>query len=340
VSTTISRVRQEHRTREAAVLVVLLVLLVAAAAATLLVDSGLSGGEIAATLRGEGSSGADFIILQLRLPRLLLGIVVGVAFGLAGAVFQSLLANPLASPDIIGITGGASAGAVLAMIVGGASGIVVSGAAFLGALVVAAAISALAYRNGLTGLRFVLIGVAFAFVVRAVLGYLLTRSDVRDAQSALVWLVGSLGTTRWSEVALAAGSIAVLVPTLALLTSRLRILQLGDDTARGLGVRVEGSRIGLIAVAVALAAVGTAAAGPIAFVPFVAAPIARRLAASGGLALVLSAVVGSLIVVVSDLIAQHALPDGASVPVGVVTGVIGAPYLLFLIARGARGRSA
>lgn len=290
--------------------------------------------DVLAALIGLGTPKDEFIILRLRLPRVLLGALAGLALALAGGLFQSLLRNPLASPDIIGISGGASAGAVSALLLFGLGGFAVSIAAFAGALVVAASIYLLSWRSGLTGYRFVLVGIAFAFLVQGLLGYLLTRADVRDAQGALVWLVGSLSGAAWPDIVLLGSCLLVLVFLVAVLAPRLRILQLGDDSATGLGVRVQPARLALLAVAVALTAAATAAVGPVAFVAFVSAPIARRFV--GGLALVPTALIGVLLVLASDFVAQHLLPGDVQVPVGIITGIVGAPYLLWLLATSSR----
>ena len=295
----------------------------------------ISPSALLATLTGSGEPGDQFIVLTLRLPRVVLAVLVGVAFALAGGLFQSVLGNPLASPDVIGVTGGASAAAVLAILVLGLSGAPVALFAAAGALAVSAAIYLLAWRSGLHGYRFVLVGVAFAFLVEAVVSYLLTKADVRDAQVALVWLVGSLSGARWEDVALLGGGLVILVPLLAILAPRLRVLQLGDDTATGLGLRTTAVRTGALAVAVALAALGTAAVGPVAFVAFASAPIARRIVGHG-LALVPTALMGAALVVGADLVGQHLLPGGQQVPVGIITGAVGAPYLLWLLARAQR----
>ncbi len=301
----------------------------------------LSLPDLIATLAGQGEARDNFIIFGLRLPRLLLGALVGAAFAISGALFQTLLKNPLASPDIIGISGGASAAAAGSILILGLGGAAVPVAAFLGALVAATAIYLLAWRGGVTGYRFVLIGVGVAFMVQAVLGYLITRGDVRDVQQALVWMVGGIGGAAWADIAVLALALAVLLPALGLLAPRLRMLQLGDETAGGLGVRVESTRLALLLIAVALAAVATAFAGPVAFVAFVSAPIARRIVGAGSLALLPSALVGMLLVTSADFAAQHLLPGTLQVPVGIVTGVIGAPYLLWLLATAnRRGRGA
>jgi len=291
----------------------------------------LSLPDLMATLFGGGTPSDRFIVLKLRLPRVLLAVLVSIGFGLAGALFQSLLRNALASPDIIGISGGASVAAVLSLLVFGATGLVVPLSALLGALVVAFTIYLLSWRSGMNGMRFVLIGVGIAFMAQAVLGYLITRGDVRDAQQALVWMVGGLGGSSWDDILIMAVSLAVLLPAVVVLAAKLRMLQLGDDLAAGLGVSVQRSRLALIVVAVALVAIATALVGPLAFVAFVSAPIARRLVGGGGLALVPSALVAIVLVLGSDFVAQHLIATGVQVPTGIVTGIVGAPYLLWLI---------
>lgn len=321
-----------RRRREARVVAVSLLL---AAACFVVFCVSLSLGEVdipvpdvVRTLFGGGDSGVAYIVTELRLPRALVAVLAGVAFGLSGTIFQTLVRNPLASPDFIGVTAGASAAAVLALLVFGLRGFPVSVAAFAGALATAATIYVLSWRHGVTGYRLVLVGVAMTAMLTGVVSYGLTSADVYDAREALVWLTGSLNAKSWSTVGNLGVSMAVLVP-LTLFASRwLAALQVGDDTARGLGVPVERGRLALIAVATGLAAVATAAVGPVVFVAFVAGPIARRL--TGGLSLVPAALVGALVLTTSDVVAQHAIP-GTQFPVGVVTSVVGAPYLLWLL---------
>ncbi|MEJ5946882.1 iron chelate uptake ABC transporter family permease subunit [Pseudokineococcus basanitobsidens] len=297
-------------------------------------DFPLTPGEVVGALLGRGDGGAELVVLQLRLPRALAGVVAGACFGLSGALLQSLLRNPLASPDIIGISAGASAAAVVALLGLGLQGLSVSAAAGLGALATALAIAALSHRGTLSGYRFVLVGIGAAAVLNAVVSFVLTRTDSTEASLALVWLTGSLNGTSWDGVTPLLLSAAVLVP-LALLAGRaLGGLGVGDDAAAGLGLRVGRSRLVLLVLAVALAAAATAAAGPVAFVALVAAPVARRLL-PGRAALPAAALVGALVLSLSDLVAQHA-PLLPQLPVGVVTGVVGAPYLLWLLVRAGR----
>lgn len=280
-------------------------------------------------LGGEQIPGATYIVMESKLPRAVIGIMIGAAFGIAGSIFQTMLRNPLASPDIIGISYGASASAVVAMVVFGAAGTTVSAAALVGALVVALAIYLLSRRGGAAGYRLILVGIGFAAVMQAVVTFLMTRADIRTASQALVWLNGSLNSSSWDRAAVLAGGLLVLLPAAAVLARHLGALELGDDTAAGLGLRVEASRLGLLVTGVALAAVATAAAGPVAFVAFLSGPVARRLV-GGRPSLPAAALVGAVIVLAADFAGSNLVP-GVSLPVGVVTGILGAPFLLWLL---------
>lgn len=325
-------VRRARRRRTLTV-TALLALAVLGLAWTSLVWAGHTGDTLdyLAGLVGAGEGGGEFTIGRLRLPRVVLCVLVGCAFGIAGGIFQSVLGNPLASPDILGVSGGASLAAAFAILALGLTGAAVGLAAFLGATAVAAVIYLLAWRDGVAGFRFVLIGVAVAFVVNGAIGYLLTRSEVNDVRSALVWMVGSIGTPRWADVAVLAVVVVVLAPFVVGVSRQLRALALGDEAAGGLGVRVERARLLALALAVALTATGTAFAGPVAFVAFVSAPIARRLLPNGGPVLGPAALVGAVVVLAAELVAQHLIPS-LEVPVGIVTGAVGATYLLWLLA--------
>lgn len=344
MSSTLERVAPAPEAARTGVRRPLVVTLVLAAVLLLVVVASVASGaysispdRLVLTLFGLGDAKESFVLFRIRLPAIVLGLLVGVAFGVAGAVFQTLLRNPLASPDIIGISGGASVAAAFAILVLGVSGAIVSLFAFGGAIAVAIAISLLASRDGISGYRFVLIGVGFAFLAQSALGYMITRGDVREASAALTWTVGGLAGADWEGNTVVAVAVVVLLAATALLAPRLRLLQLGDDTAAGLGIAVNRSRVTIIVVAVALTAVATAFAGPVAFVAFVSAPIARRLVRGGRLALIPAAIVGAIVVLVADLAASSLIP-GMQVPAGIVTGVIGAPYLLWLLATADRGR--
>ena len=282
---------------------------------------------------GVGDQQADFIVRTLRLPRALTGALVGAAFGLSGAVFQRLTRNPLASPDIIGITAGASAGAVFLIVLTSAGSAAVTAGALGGGLLSALAIYLLAWNKGVTGYRLVLVGIGMTAALTSVIQFLLTRAEITEASQATVWLTGSLNGRGWDHVVPVGLALLLLVPVTLALGRSLRILQLGDDAARGLGVRVDRSRAALIVVAVGLAAVATASAGPIAFVALAAPPIAKRLCNTGGLALAPAALMGSAVVLAADLLAQHVM---GGLPVGIATALIGAPYLLWLLSRANR----
>lgn len=280
---------------------------------------------------GVTDPAGDFIVLGVRLPRLVAGILAGAAFGLSGVIFQTILRNPLASPDIVGITMGASAAAVAAIILFKWSGFALSLSACGGAIVAALLIYGLAWNNGVTPYRLVLIGIGVSAMAGAIVSYLFTRARLMEVQEALSWLTGSLNGATFEALAPLALAMLVLGPLAAWLSRALRTLQLGDDTATALGTRVEWSRLGLILIAVLLAAVATSAVGPIAFVAFVAGPIARRLLGPAGNALLPSALVGALVTVAADFVAQHMLGRN-QLPVGVVTGALGAVFLIYLLA--------
>ncbi|WP_182347177.1 FecCD family ABC transporter permease [Tomitella gaofuii] len=288
-------------------------------------------GAVLDVILGHQVPGASFTVGRLRIPRAVLAVAAGAAFGLAGAAFQTMLRNPLASPDIIGISAGASTAAVFAIVALSMSGLGVSVVAVVAGLAVAAIIYLLSYRGGVAGTRLILIGIGIAAMLQSLTSYLLDRAGQWDLQEAMRWLTGSLNGADWSSAGPAIAALAVVAPVLLARSRDLSMLQLGDEAAGALGVRVERTRLVVVIAAVGLIAFATAAAGPIAFVAFLSGPIAARLIGPGGSPLLPAALVGSALVLVSDLVAQYAL--GTRFPVGVVTGVLGAPYLIFLLIR-------
>lgn len=327
--------RRARARRYRVVLVGLVVLVVVAFVASLCVgDRMASPATVLSVLRGQDVPGLSFTIGQLRLPRALTGALAGLAFGMSGVIVQSLLRNALASPDIIGISAGASAAAVVAITAFGLSGMSVSVLSLVAGLATAAAIYALSWRSGVVGTRLVLIGVGVAAMLDSVIAYVLTRAQVYQVNEAMRWLTGSLNSAFWEGLPRLAWPLVVLVPAAVLLAHRLGVLQLGDELATGLGVHAERTRLALILVAVALVSVATSATGPIAFVAFLSGPIAHRLVRGTGSPVVPAGLVGAALVLLADLVAEHALP--ARMPVGVVTGVLGAPFLLALLARANR----
>jgi iron complex transport system permease protein len=303
--------------------------------------------EVLAVLFGGGDSGQQFIVLELRLPRSLTGALVGAAFAVAGAITQSIARNPLASPDLIGFTAGASAAAVFVIVLGGGFGTIgglfaaagLPVAALVGGVVTATAIYLLAWRHGVHGFRLVLVGIGIHAMLLALVHWLLVVAEVFEAARAYVWLNGSLNARGWEHVVPVAIALAVLVPAAVLLAHVLGGLQFGDDTARGLGIPVDRARTALLFVAVGLASVATAAAGPIAFVALVSPQIAQRLVGAARPPIGASLVIGAGLTVLADLIARTAF-GAIELPVGIITSVLGAPYLLFLLARhGRRARA-
>ncbi|MGH3601259.1 MAG: FecCD family ABC transporter permease [Pseudonocardiaceae bacterium] len=289
-------------------------------------------------LAGGGNRADQFIVLQLRLPRTLTGVLVGAALGLSGAISQAIARNPLASPDILGVTAGASVAAVALIVLGnvGFLGVVLSGgglpvAALIGGVSAATLVYLLAWRRGIEGYRLVLVGIGIQAVALGLTQWLLIVAQITEAAQATVWLTGSLNNRGWEHVVPVGLALAVLVPIGLLLTFGLGALQFDDDTARGLGMRVNRARSALFLVAVALAAVATSSAGPILFVALVVPQIAQRLVGGSRPPLLASAVYGALLTVGSDLIARTVL--GSELPVGIVTAALGAPYLLYLLVR-------
>jgi iron complex transport system permease protein len=293
-----------------------------------------SPAEVLRVILGEQVPGASFTVGELRLPRTALGILAGAAFGIAGLTFQTMLRNPIASPDIIGISTGASAAAVVGIVVLSLNETAVSLIALGGALVTALVIYALSWRRGFAGARLILIGIGIAAMLHSVVSYVLTRAAAWDIQAAMQWLTGSLNGATWERVAPLAVAAVIVVPLLVWRQRDLDMLRLGDDAAAALGVRLRSARLLLILGAVVLIAFATAAAGPIAFVAFMAGPIAARLTASGTPLLLTAGLVGALLVVGGDLVGQFAL--GTRYPVGVITGVVGAPFLIYLLVRSNR----
>ena len=323
--------RSRHR-RHATASIVLAVLLVVLIAVALMIGNTFYGPvEVVQVIFGLPVPGASFTVGELRLPRTVLAVLAGLAFGIAGVSFQTLLRNPLASPDIIGISWGASAAAVVGIIALSLDGPLVSLMALGGALLTAAAIYLLSNKGGFAGTRLILIGIGVAAMLQSVVSYLLSRAAQWDIQTAMQWLTGSLNEASWERIVPLAVASAVILPAMFSQGRSLGALQLGDDSAAGLGVRVEGTRVLFILGAVAVLAFATAATGPIVFVAFMAGPIAARITGPGASLLLPSALVGALLVLGGDLIGQFAL-DGRY-PVGVITGVLGAPYLIYLLIR-------
>ncbi|MFD7243997.1 FecCD family ABC transporter permease [Streptomyces massasporeus] len=293
--------------------------------------------QVIATLFGRGEQVDQFIIMDLRMPRALAGLVVGVALGVSGAITQSIARNPLASPDVLGITSGASAVAVfLVTVSGGTAAAIVnsvglSAAALAGGLGTGLLVYFLAWRRGVDGFRLILIGISVSAVMEAITTWLLVTADIRDVARAQAWLVGSLEDRSWGEVWTALWCGLALLLVVSCVAFQFRPMHFGDEVAAGLGVRYTRVRAVLLLCAVLLAGVAVSAAGPVPFVALVAPQVAMRLARCPTPPMVASGLVGALLLIGSDLVARTALP--VSLPVGVVTAAIGGPFLVYLLVR-------
>ena len=274
------------------------------------------------------------LVLEWRLPRVLVAIVFGAALALSGAVFQSLTRNPLGSPDIIGFATGSYTGALLVLTLVGGSYLSVAGGAIVGGLLTALVVYLLAYRRGIQGFRLIIVGIAVTAMLHSVNTWLLLRAQVEVAMAASIWGAGSISLVTWADALPAFVAVGVLALAVAALSGGLRQLELGDDAAKAHGLRVEPTRLALLVVGVALTAVVTASSGPIAFVALAAPQIAARLGRSAGLPLLSSALTGAALLLAADFAAQHLVPT--AVPVGVVTVVLGGLYLIALLIGQAR----
>jgi iron complex transport system permease protein len=291
--------------------------------------------QLAEALLGTGDDRARYVVWQLRLPRLLVAAMAGVAFAIAGLVFQSTTRNPLVAPDIVGVSGGAAVAAI-AVIVFGWPGFLLGPAACLGGLVAGGVLAWLASGGGATGRTLVLVGIGVAAVAEALVGYLVTRGDLLEVQQATIWLVGSLYAASWADAALLGAALAIAVPVMVLLGRPMLPMELGDETAAGLGVRTDVTRRALLVLAVVLASIAVATTGPIAFVAFLAPNIGRRLARTSGAGTIVAAcTVGALLVLAADIVARRIVAP-TELPVGIVTILLGAPYFLYLLARSDR----
>jgi iron complex transport system permease protein len=324
--------RRRRALRHAVVLCVLLALVVVIFAVTLSIGQSVTPlGDVLRVLIGEPVPGAAFSVGQLRLPRAVMSMLAGLCFGLGGVAFQVMLRNPLASPDIIGITSGAGAAAVFAIVVLSMSGPMVSVVAIVAGLGVALLVYGLSFRNGVAGTRLILVGIGVSAMLQSVIAYILQSAPAWSLQEAMRWLTGSVNGAQLDQ------ALPLLLALLffgGLLISRsqdLEALRLGDDMAAALGTRVSQTRMLVIVAAVGLIASATAATGPIAFVAFLSGPIAGRIVRNDGSLLIPSALTGAVLVLAADYAGQHLLPG--RYPVGVVTGALGAPYLIYLIVR-------
>ncbi|GAA4066642.1 iron chelate uptake ABC transporter family permease subunit [Actinomadura miaoliensis] len=318
------------RRRSAVVGAVLVVLTAVAAVVSLGVGSTfVAPPDVVRALAGDGPF--TVVVQNLRLPRITVGLAVGALLGLSGALLQSISRNPLASPDVVGVTQGAGLAATFAM-TAGLGTLWLGAGALLGGLAAAAAVFALSFRYGLAAHRFVLCGIAVALAVRALTEVIIVSGDPMEGQRAQVWLAGSLAGLGYAEARVLLVPLLVLLPVLLWAGRAMDTTALDDDVARGLGVRVVGRRVALGAVAVLLAALATSQAGAVDFVALAAPQLARRLVRAERPPLACAALTGALLTVVADLVARTAFAP-VQLPVGVLTAALGGPYLLWLLVR-------
>jgi len=288
----------------------------------------VSAVDVLRTLFGTTNPTFEMVVTEWRLPRVLLALLFGAGLGISGAIFQSLTRNPLGSPDVIGFDYGAYNGAVITILLAGSTAYVVPGA-LVGGLATAFAVYLLAYRRGVQGFRLIVVGIAVTTMLGSLASYLILKADLYLAQMAAIWGAGSLNGTDWADVRVVLLVYAILMLPLACTARSLLPLEMGDDAALALGIRVERVRAVLIVVGVGLSAVVAAVAGPIAFIALSAPQLVRRLTGSSGVQLAASAAMGATLLSACDLIALHAFP--AILPVGLITVVLGGAYLVWLL---------
>jgi iron complex transport system permease protein len=328
------------RTSWRAIVVVATLLIGALVIAVFAIGSGkytVAPADVLGVLLGTNTSFDRVVIMEWRMPRMLMALLIGAALGASGAIFQALTRNPLGSPDMIGINFGAYTGALV--VIGGTGGgyFAVATGALIGGLTYAVILYALSYRNGLAGFRLIVIGIAMSAVVSSVNQWIIIKLDFQTAVTAAVWEQGTLSGLGWTQLWPMAICVGVMAVLLATMGAQLPILQMGDDAAGALGVRPNRTRTIYLLLGVGLVALACAAAGPISFIALAAPQIARRLTASPGVGLVPSAAMGAVLLLLSDLLAQQ-LVSGSELPVGSVTAPLGGAYLVYLLITQARQR--
>lgn len=326
------------RLRSIAVSVVLIgVLLLGLVAALALGDYPLTPGQVLGVLLGGGEALDRTVVTEWRLPRALAAVILGAALALAGAVFQTVTRNPLASPDILGLSNGAFTGMLLSLTLFSAGWPGMTAGAVLGGLATAAIIWALAARGGVQGFRLIVVGIGVSSILASANTWMLLQIELDTAMFASAWGTGTLNGVAAGPVLGAGLCLLPLLLCLTTLTPRLRQLELGDDAASATGAAPAAVRTLALLLAVGLVSIATAVIGPVAFIALAAPQIARRLARSPSIPLTVSALTGAALLLASDLIAQHVLP--VTLPVGVVTVSVGGLYLVVTIIREIRRRA-
>jgi iron complex transport system permease protein len=296
----------------------------------------LNPAQVVSALAGGESGLVHEIVVEWRLPRVAAAIVFGAALGVSGAIFQSILRNPLADPAIIGFSQGSYAGALVVILVINGTYVQLIGGALLGGMATAILVYLLAFRRGGQGFRLIIVGIGVSAMLESLNVWLVLKAELDQAMAAAAWGAGSLNGVSWDQVFNGGVCILLLLALAALLSRPMRQMELGDELAAAQGVWVSPARFALIVVGVSLTATVTAASGPIAFISLVAPQIARRLARTPGITLAPAAFTGALLCLVADYIAQHIGPT--PLPVGIITVMIGGGYLAWLLFIEARRR--
>lgn len=287
--------------------------------------------DVIRVLLGEQVKGASFAVETIRFPRMVAGIFAGFAFGVAGTVFQTMLRNPLANPNVIGITAGSSAAAVFCIVILQASNLVVSIASVVGGLATVIVIFLFSKGTSFSIGRLILVGIGIQAILNAVISYLLLIGQKQDIPTAMRWLSGSLNGAKMENLFPLILTALIFAPIIIFLGKRLDMLELGEQAATSLGIDTDKTRLILIISSVLIIALATATTGPIAFIAFLSGPIAKRLVGAGFSNIIPAGLVGIVLVLASDLIGQFAFV--ARYPAGVITGILGAPYLIYLLIR-------
>jgi len=320
------------------VLSCLLLMLVSLAVAVFSLRSGavtLDFTQVFNALTGSAPRNITMVVTEWRLPRVMMALLMGAALGISGAIFQSLMRNPLGSPDVMGFNTGAWSGVLVAMVLFGQHLTAITLAAMAGGILTSLIVWGLAWRDGIETFRLIIIGIGMRAMLMAFNTWLLLQASLETSLSAGLWFAGSLNGLTWAKTLPAAPLILLMFVCALLLVKRMRLLEMGDDSACALGVSVERSRLMLMLVAVVLTAAATAIAGPISFIALVAPHIARRLSGTARWGLTQSALCGSLLLLAADLCAQQLFMP-YQLPVGVVTVSLGGIYLIVLLVQESR----
>lgn len=295
-------------------------------------DLPITPADVWASLTGTAPRSVTVVVMEWRLPRLLLGILLGAALGLSGALFQIITRNPLGSPDVLGFSTGAFTGALIVMFSGITGYFATALGALAGGLTTAFIVWLIVLRRGAQGFRLIVVGIGITAMINAVNVVMITRAEDRDALSAAIWAAGSLNGVESTWLIPTLLVFAVCGVATAAIAPALGPYELGDDASGSLGVKIARLRVSAMVIGVVLVALATAVAGPIAFVSLAAPQIARRLWATGPIPLAASAAMGSILLVLSDLIAQRLLAP-TILPTGIVTICLGGLYLAWALAR-------